>query len=320
MLKPTRVRLALLITAALLPTAIASQDVSHFIAHIEGAQAPNRQGLDPFTLAELMEEYGVPGVSVAVIHDFGIHWVRSYGIADVETGAKVDTDTLFQAASISKPVAAMAALRAVQDGKFALDANINSILTSWRLPESEFTALRPVTPRTLLSHTSGLGDGFGFPGYHPKDPLPTTVQILDGDAPSNVGPVLMERAPLTGYKYSGGGVTLMQLALEDALGRPFPEILKTTPYWSRSGCPGAPTNSRSAHNAIRTPPELTIAPAKRWMRSGTFAWQKRYANWWSGWRPRIRPGAIRGFARLSAIWAMTSAETHCEAHPRGARN
>ncbi len=83
-----------------------------------------------------------------------------------------------------------------------------------------------MTPRTLLSHTSGLGDGFGFPGYHPSDTLPTTVQILEGSAPSNVGPVLMERAPLVGYKYSGGGVTLMQLALVDALGRPFPEILK----------------------------------------------------------------------------------------------
>ena len=165
------------------------------------------------------------GCRNAVIHDFRIHWSRGYGIADVVTGAKVDTETMFQAASISKPVAAMAVLSAVQAGKFSLDVDINTILTSWHLPDSKFTAERPVTPRTLLSHTSGLGDGFGFPGYDPSDALPTTVQILDGNAPSNVGPVLMERAPLTGYKYSGGGVTLMQLALQDALGRPFPEIL-----------------------------------------------------------------------------------------------
>ena len=221
--------LAVLFTAILLSTAVAAaaQDaVADFIERIEGVQTPDRQGLDPFTLVEVMEKYGVPGVSVAVIHDFRIHWSKGYGIADVETGAKVDTETLFQAASISKPVAAMAVLRAVQDGKFSLDDDINTILTSWHLPDSELTEERAVTPRTLLSHTSGLGDGFGFPGYHPSDPLPTTVQILDGNALSNVGPVLMERAPLVGYKYSGGGVTVMQLALVDALGRPFPEILK----------------------------------------------------------------------------------------------
>jgi CubicO group peptidase (beta-lactamase class C family) len=227
--KTRYVFLAVLFTAILLSTVVAAaaeDAVADFIERIEGVQTPNRQGLDPFTLAEVMKKYGVPGVSVAVIHDFRIHWSKGYGIADVETGAKVDTETLFQAASISKPVAAMAVLRAVQDGKFSLDDDINTILTSWHLPDSEFTAERPVTPRTLLSHTSGLGDGFGFPGYHPSDPLPTTVQILDGNALSNVGPVLMERAPLVGYKYSGGGVTLMQLALVDALGKPFPEILK----------------------------------------------------------------------------------------------
>ena len=217
--------LVVLVTVTLFSTAVAAQDAADFIERIEGVQTPNRQGLDPFTLVEVMEKYGVPGVSVAVIHDFRIHWSRGYGIADVVTGAKVDTETMFQAASISKPVAAMAVLSAVQAGKFSLDVDINTILTSWHLPDSKFTAERPVTPRTLLSHTSGLGDGFGFPGYDPSDALPTTVQILDGDAPSNVGPVLMERAPLTGYKYSGGGVTLMQLALQDALGRPFPEIL-----------------------------------------------------------------------------------------------
>ena len=116
------VSLAVLVTVTLLSTAVAAQDaVADFIERIEGVQTPDRQGLDPFTLVEVMENYGVPGVSVAVIHDFRIHWSKGYGIADVETGANVDTETLFQAASISKPVAAMAVLRAVQDGKFSLD-------------------------------------------------------------------------------------------------------------------------------------------------------------------------------------------------------
>jgi len=133
---------------------------------------------------------------------------------------------MFQAASISKPVTAMAALRAVQDGLFSLDDDINDVLESWELDGGEFTRDRPVTPRSLMSHVSGLGDGFGFPGYDPTDPLPTTVQILDGHELSNVGPVFMERPPMTFMEYSGGGVTVMQLAIADARGRNFADIMR----------------------------------------------------------------------------------------------
>ena len=200
---------------------------AEMIAAIEGPQeTPGPDGLGDRTLADLMADLGVPGVSVAVIHDFQIHWAKGYGIADVETGLPVDTETLFQAASISKPVAAMAVMRSVQDGLFTLDTDINRILTSWTLDGGAFTSEQPVTPRSLTSHTSGLGDGFGFPGYDPDEPVPTIVQILDGEEPSNVRRLFMERAPYVGQEYSGGGVTLMQLALTDAHGgRPFGELL-----------------------------------------------------------------------------------------------
>ena len=196
-------------------------------AAIEQAQTqPGEDRLGTSTVAELMEEFGVPGVSVAVIQDFKIHWAKAYGVADVETGQLVDIETMFQAASISKPVAAMGVLRAVQDGLFSLDDDINDILDSWTLDGREFTRNRPVTPRTLTSHTSGLGDGFGFPGYDPEQPLPTTVQILEGHELSNVGSVFMERAPMTFYEYSGGGVTVMELALSDVRRRPFVDVLQ----------------------------------------------------------------------------------------------
>ena len=204
----------------------ADEATDRMIARIEGAYDPDAKGDDGRTLAELMKRYRVPGVSVAVISDFKIAWSKGYGIADVATEKLVNSETLFQAASISKPVNAMAVLKAIQDGKFGLDDDINSVLTSWTLPENEFTKIRRVTPRMLMSHTSGTDDGFGFPGYRPDSPRPTLVQILEGAEPSNVGPVLVAREPFTRFKYSGGGVVMMQLALMDAVGLPYAEIMQ----------------------------------------------------------------------------------------------
>lgn len=225
----TAVVLILLIAAIPAVPAGQSRTAADRIAVIEAAQAAEGAAkLGMLTIQELMARFNVPGVSIAVIQDFEIHWAKAYGIADVETGAQANTETMFQAASISKPVAAMAVLKAVQDGLFTLDTDINKILTSWKLDGGEFTKSQPVTPRMLTSHTSGLGDGFGFPGYDPGAPMPTVVQILGGHPSSNVGPLFMERPPMTLMEYSGGGVTLMQQALTDARKRPFAEIMRDT--------------------------------------------------------------------------------------------
>jgi CubicO group peptidase (beta-lactamase class C family) len=218
-----------LVTVVVLSAWLAAQSSSEtFIAAIEGPQTGRDGELAPLTLAAAMQKAGVPGMSIAVIRDFDIHWSRGYGLADVVAGAKTTPDTLFQAASISKPVAAMAVLKAVQDGRFTLDDDVNRILKSWQVPASEHTAKQPVTLRGLLSHTSGTDDGFGFPGYHPAVAVPTPVQILNGEKPSNVGAVRIARPPLTAMKYSGGGLTLVQLLLTDALNRPFQDILRDT--------------------------------------------------------------------------------------------
>ena len=202
-------------------------------ARIEGRQTPNRQGFDPLTLQAVMQRFRVTGVSVAVLKDFKIHWAKGYGVADVETGKPVDTTTMFQAASISKPVAAMGFLTMVQQDRVSLDDDVNKTLKSWKVPQSDLTIATPVTFRSLLSHTSGAGDGFGFPGYDPAQPRPTTVQILNGEKPSNVGPVVFERPPFTAYKYSGGGLTIVQQALMDvastsAPGTSFADIMRSS--------------------------------------------------------------------------------------------
>jgi CubicO group peptidase (beta-lactamase class C family) len=217
----------LALAASIAVIAQAPADSAALIARIEAPQIPNRQGLDGLTLDQVMRRFRVPGVSVAVIKDFKIHWAKAYGIADVSTGRAVQTDTPFQAASISKPVTAMAAMRLVQDGKLGLDEDVSRLLTSWRIPPSEDTAVQPVTPRSLMSHTSGADDGFGFPGYDPAAPRPTVVQILDGAPPSNVGKVTFARPPYAASKYSGGAVTLMQLLLTDITGEGFASLVRS---------------------------------------------------------------------------------------------
>lgn len=192
---------------------------------VQGTHASARVS-DAAIVQGLMKQFNVPGVGIAIIKDFKVAAAYAYGVADAATGAPVTTETMFQAASISKPVAAMASLRAVQEGKFTLDQDVNTILKSWKLPTGEFTRERPVTPRTLLSHTSGTGDGFGFPGYAVGAPLPTIPQILDGVPPSNLRAVRLERPPLVASKYSGGAVMIQQLALSDAVGKPFDQIAR----------------------------------------------------------------------------------------------
>jgi CubicO group peptidase (beta-lactamase class C family) len=218
--------LLLLTGGALLTRAHGEESASTITAQVEGRQSPSRRDLDPFTLQEIMQKYRVPGVSVAVISEFRVHWAKGYGVADVETDRPVDVNTRFQAASISKPVTTLAVLKAAQDNRLSLDADVNTILRSWKVPHSDLTTTTPVTPRALLSHTSGAADGFGFLGYHPSQARPTLVQILKGDEPSNVGSMFFEQPPFTAFKYSGGGFVIMQLALMETLGRPFAEILR----------------------------------------------------------------------------------------------
>ncbi len=221
-----RVSTALAIVLSLVVSLHAQSGVDVLQSAIEGPQSGRDAGLAGLSLPAAMQKSGVPGLSLTVIRDFGIHWSRGYGSADVVSGAAVTPDTLFQAASISKPVTALAVLRAVQDGRLRLDDDVNQMLASWKLSASEHTARQPVTLRGLLSHTSGTDDGFGFPGYSPSGSTPTVVQILNGEAPSNTGRVMVGRPPLTAYKYSGGGVTLVQLLLTDVFKRPFPDLLR----------------------------------------------------------------------------------------------
>jgi CubicO group peptidase (beta-lactamase class C family) len=166
-----------------------------------GLQKPNRlkgSPAEPMKLAERMEHYKVPGVSVAVIHAGGVEWARGYGRRDVDSGAPVTAETLFQAASLSKGVAAAVAMRLVEQGKLSLDEDVNAKLRSWKVPDNDFTQTEKVTLRRLLSHNAGL-TVHGFPGYAQGAAVPALVQLLDGKAPANTAAVRVTKAPGSGF-------------------------------------------------------------------------------------------------------------------------
>jgi CubicO group peptidase (beta-lactamase class C family) len=170
-------------------------------------------------LAERMRALHVPGVSIAVIDQGKIAWTRAYGLSDADSGRPVTPDTLFQAASISKPVTAVATLKLAAMGQVDLDENVNRRLRAWRMADSALTARQPVTPRALLSHTAGLSE-YNLPGHDPAA-CPSLVQVLRGDAPSGNAPVAVEAVPGSRYAYSSLGYAVLEQYLDDATGRPF---------------------------------------------------------------------------------------------------
>jgi CubicO group peptidase (beta-lactamase class C family) len=173
---------------------------------------------------ELMREHKVPGVSVAVVEGGKLAWARGFGVREAGQPEKVDADTVFQMASVSKPVAGLGAMVLASKKAIDLDADVNTILKSWRVPKSDAADGETVTLRRLLGHRAGTTI-HGFPGYAEGKPVPTLVQVLDGKPPANTKPVVVDRKPGSGMRYSGGGYCVAQLALTDATGKPFPALM-----------------------------------------------------------------------------------------------
>ena len=171
-------------------------------------------------IRDRMRAYGVAGLSVAVIEGGRVAWAKGYGVADARVGSAVTTATLFQAASISKPLAALGALALVERGKLDLDADVNQYLLAWKVPANAFTASRPVTLRTLLDHSAGLADD-GFDNYAPGQALPTLAQVLQQHASA----IHVDFVPGSQHRYSNTGYVVLQQLMVDASGAPFDAYL-----------------------------------------------------------------------------------------------
>jgi CubicO group peptidase (beta-lactamase class C family) len=178
-----------------------------------------------FEILDRMRYWHVPGISIAVVDDFRIVYARGFGVTEFGGSTPVDTTTLFLAGSISKPVFATGALKLVEQGKLALDEDVNAKLKSWHLPESKFTERERVTLRRLLTHSAGLTT-WGFPGYAADSAVPTVPQVLDGARPANTAAVRNDTTPGARWLYSGGGFTIAQLLATDVSGEAFPALMR----------------------------------------------------------------------------------------------
>jgi len=188
------------------------------------------RGPETRTIAAAMARHRVPGCAVAVIDAGEIAWSRGYGAtaSDAPEPVAVGVDTLFQACSISKPVAAMAVHRLVQAGRVDLDEDVNAYLASWQLPANGDWQPR-VTLRHLLSHTAGLTTCW-YPGYRRGAALPTILQTLQGVAPANTPPVRATALPGTQFRYSGSHYSVVQQLLSDVTSIPFNDLLRETVF------------------------------------------------------------------------------------------
>jgi len=179
------------------------------------------------TIHDRMAVYGVSGLSVAVSDGGKIAWAKGYGVADSATGKRVTTDTLFQAASISKPITAMGVLVLAQKGLLRLDDDVNAQLKSWHIPENDFTPAVRITPRMLLNHSAGV-EFEGSGGYAPGDKLPTAVQLLNGAQPAHNGPVRVVARPGQSFGYSGAGYLILQQLVIDVSGESFESFMQSS--------------------------------------------------------------------------------------------
>ncbi len=170
-----------------------------------------------------LHRHDVPGTAVAMVLGGEIVWEGAFGITDVDGRTPVTINTVFEAASVAKPVTAWAVLRLAEQGLIDLDAPIETYISDWSLPPSEFDHTQ-VTARRLLAHAAGTNFG-GDPGVEPGEAVPTLQEAADG-AGLEGGPIQVSFPPDEAYRYSSKGYVMLEMAVEEITGIPFPEYAR----------------------------------------------------------------------------------------------
>ncbi len=177
------------------------------------------------SISDKMSEYNIPGLSLAIINQGKIEWTDIYKNANFPEEQHLNCSSIFQTASLSKPVTFLAALRMQSAGEIDLDENIQKYLKDFVLPHGKQTKENPVTFRNIFSHTSGISAG-GYEGYARNRSIPSDLDILRGSEGVNTPAIEVSTPPNETLAYSGGGYTLAELALQDIYNDEFSNIMK----------------------------------------------------------------------------------------------
>jgi CubicO group peptidase (beta-lactamase class C family) len=188
-------------------------------------------------IPRLMKEGDVPGLSIAVVRDGRVAWHRGFGVRDASAGGAVGDDTLFEAASLSKPVFAYAVLKLVDAGRIDLDAPVERYLPGDYVRDKRISA---VTVRRVLSHTAG------FPNWRPEGE-PLKILFDPGEK----------------FSYSGEGFVYLQKAVERVTGSTLEALMEELVFrplhmgdssyvWQQR----FEGRKATGHNAIGVPREL----------------------------------------------------------------
>ncbi len=192
---------------------------NHIIGKVKFLEEPENFS----TITNKMADYKIPALSLAVINDGKIEWTDTYQNPSF-LGQNLNDNSIFQAASLSKPVTFFAALRMHTAGKIDLDENIENYLQRYQLPQGKQTAENPVTFRNIFAHTSGITSG-GYQGYAKNLAIPTDIAILKGSEGVNSPKIEVISVPNEMLVYSGGGYTLAEVAIQDIFNDEFSNIM-----------------------------------------------------------------------------------------------
>jgi len=189
----------------------------------EGIPAPNWEEIG--TIEQKMQNYNVPGLSIAVINNFEIDWTKYYGLTDNESKEKVTEATLFEAGSTSKVLTALAALSLVDKGKITLEEPVNNYFRSWKIPDNEFTEQNPVSLKQLLTHTSGMNRPDSM--FSVEEGKTVNIsQVLKGESPAINDPATIEKIPGAEHQYSNIAYIAIEKLLQDIVDKKTAEIIQ----------------------------------------------------------------------------------------------
>lgn len=152
----------------------------------------------------LLNKYNVPGAAMAIIRNGEIVYSKAWGVQRAGEGSQIDEQTLFEAASLTKPVFAYGVFKLVRDKKIDLDKPLSEYLQEPYIKEDE--RIHKITSRMVLSHTSGL------PNWRPEFLIETDTGIEYSKSP---GPLKIQFDPGTWFRYSAEGYNYLQHVVEN---------------------------------------------------------------------------------------------------------